>query len=80
MDPSSPGSREAISCQELLDRDWRPPPGEPQVAYDPSTGLATFELRDGPLVLDVKHDPACVRLPSYGAVIKQVLRDAEGFR
>jgi hypothetical protein len=52
------------------------PLGEPEVDYDRATGVVRFHHKNGPLVLDAKHDSACVRLPTHGPIIEQILRTA----
>jgi len=66
-------------CQDLLDRDWRPPKGEPQLDYDPATGLVTIYLPKRDLLVNIRDDDACGDLPVYGRIFKQALEDAGQF-
>jgi hypothetical protein len=82
--PSSPATpsdgnssqTNVTSCQDLLDRGWDPPDGEPQLDYDPTTGLATVHLVKRDLTLDIRHDQACRSLPFYGPIFRRTLRGA----
>lgn len=78
--PSRPKQRQeprvtVTSCEDLLDSGWAPPPGEPQLGYDPESGQATMSFDERPnLVVDLLDDPACKRLPVYGPILERTLR------
>lgn len=74
------GSAENVtSCRDLLDSDWQPPEGEPQLGYDPATGLATIYLPKRDLLVNIRDDAACRDLPDYGPILEQILKDAREF-
>ena len=62
-----------------MDSQWNPPEGEPQLAYDPSTGLATIHLPKGDLIVNIRDDTACRSLPLYGPIFKRTLKEAGQF-
>jgi hypothetical protein len=82
--PSSPATAsdgsssrsDVTSCQDLLDRGWDPPNVEPQLDYDPSTGLAIIHLAKRELTLNILEERACRSLPFYGPIIRRTLRGA----
>lgn len=77
--PSTKTSVPVTSCQKLLDSGWSAPVAEPEISYDPASGIAIIILGDETLTLDVLNDDACKRVPTVGPLVKQLLKDAAQF-
>lgn len=69
------------SCQDLLDAGWVAPESEPNINYDPATGIAEVHLdAREPLLLDLANDEMCAFLPDIGGILSRVLPDYEAAR
>ncbi|WP_183095327.1 hypothetical protein [Nocardioides stalactiti] len=68
---------EVTDCGDLLATGWEPPATEPQLGYDPQSGLVTLYLPGRDLVLDLLRDRACRRLPFYGPILVRTLKEAD---
>lgn len=69
------------SCQDLLDAGWVAPESEPNINYDPATGIAEVHLdASEPLLLDLANDKMCAFLPDIGGILSRVLPDYEAAR
>ena len=67
---------EVTSCAELLESGWKPPLDDPDIRYDPDSGIA--EVAFGPeevITFDLVRDPACFSLPSIGAILGRIQGD-----
>jgi hypothetical protein len=64
------------SCRHLIDTGWVAPIAEPEISYNPGSGIATIILGDETLHLDVLHDEACRRVPTIGPLVRSVRADA----
>ena len=64
------------SCQALLNHNWVPPVAEPEVGYDPESGIADIQLGAHSYKFDVLNDEACKQLPFLGPIIKRLLKTA----
>lgn len=77
--PTSARPKGVTPCSRLLENEWSPPPSEPQVAYDPETGVATLYFNRRQLRLDLKNDAECFDLPAYGPILKTTLKQSERY-
>lgn len=77
--PDRGGADGVRSCADLLARGWRAPSVEPQLTYDPTSGVVEVMLPRRTLRLDLRNDPACLDLPTYGPLLERLLKEAEGF-
>ena len=63
------------SCQDLLDAQWEPPPGDPDFTFDPATMVAVVTFTDERYRFDLSGDTACFDLPGIGNILQHI---AEG--
>ncbi len=69
------------SCQDLLDAGWVAPKSDPNINYDPATGIAEVSFGTSePLVVDLANDEMCAFLPGLGGILSRVLPEYEAAR
>lgn len=78
-EPSTQTTLPMTSCRELLDSGWTAPVAEPEITYDPASGIAVIILGHETLTLDVLNDDACKHVPFIGPLVVQLLADAKTF-
>lgn len=75
-DPGTATEEDVVSCAELLAAGWEPPAEDaPDLSWDPVTGILHLTFTDEQLVLNIRTDAKCQKLPVVGPMIERALAD-----